>query len=283
MAESASSDQGLQAASDRIRETAKWLTVSLGAVGALLLAGTQLSSVGELVVGSDRFWVAVTGGVLAGLGTVTVLIAAVLVATTPVMNLTRLRSTPAPVGTDAARTDEFLLMGYDGVSSLAADYEKAIAARKKAIDGFTGTATDADTAAQTRAAAIDGTVARLVLVSSHTNLNQRWRTALWPICLGGLVAAVGVVLFVWAANPPDAAKASAVSPGVLREATTGELTLTAAGQDALRESAGCDLDRPVAVLLVGSTDAGADVVLAEEGCQPVRALITETWGAVLAD
>ena len=278
MAETATSDQGLQAASDRIRETAKWLTVSLGAVGALLLAGTQLSSIGEIVVGSERFWVAVAGGVLAGTGTATVLVATVLVASTPVMNLTRLTSARPPVGTEDARRDEFLLMGYPDVGSLAQEYKAAIAARKAAIEAFSGTSTPADSAA--RILPWSGAVA--AAWTSVTSLSQRWRAAVWPICIGGLAAAIGVVLFVWAANPPDAAKASTVTPGILQTVTHGELTLTATGRAALEESAGCNLDGLVAVLLLDSTATGADVVIDEDGCRPVRALITETWGSVLA-
>jgi hypothetical protein len=279
--DSTAGDHGLQAASDRIRETAKWLTVSLGAVGALLLAGTQLSSVGELTVGSQRFAVAVAGGVLAAIGTVCILLANVLVATTPVMSLTKLKGRRPPAGTKDARTDQFLLRGYSDVAALATAYDSAINARKAAIEGYDGgEPTPAEQAAQVRAAAVDGIVTRLVLVSSHMNLSHRWRVAIWPICIGAVVAAIGVVLFVWAANPPDGAKASPLTPGVLTDAEPAVLTLTPTGRAAMGESLACELDDPIDVLVIGSTDAGTDILVIEDGCRQVRAIITEAWGAV---
>ena len=39
----------------RIRETAKWLTVSLGSIGALLIGGIQLTGLGKLESDSSRF------------------------------------------------------------------------------------------------------------------------------------------------------------------------------------------------------------------------------------
>ena len=65
----------LDEANNRIREAAKWLVASAAAVGAAMLAGSQLSRIGELEVGLPvtvehaRLWVALVG---AGLGLVAV-------------------------------------------------------------------------------------------------------------------------------------------------------------------------------------------------------------------
>jgi len=54
-------------ANDRIRGAAKWLIASSAAVGAALIAGSQLSSVGKLEIGlpttvaSARLWIAAAG------------------------------------------------------------------------------------------------------------------------------------------------------------------------------------------------------------------------------
>lgn len=279
MADDAANDNGLKAASDRIRETAKWLTVTLGAVGALLLAGTQLSNIGEIEVGSQRFFIAMLGGAVAAAGTIAVLIASVLVATTPVMSLTRLTSTPIPDGAENALDDQYLRMGYADVSSLAEDYARALQDRKAAIEQH-GAVAPESRAAHAKAATIDGIVTRLVLVSSHMNLARRWRNAMWPICIGAIVAGVGVVLFVWAANPPDDAKASTNSPGMLKNAKAAVLVLNETGQNALREATGCDVDGRLQVLTLDATSGGADVVIIEPGCKTVRAVITDTWGSV---
>jgi hypothetical protein len=60
----------------QIRDAAKWLVGSFAAVGAALIAGSQLSSIGKLPacapssVGCARLWVAVLGAVLALVGVV---------------------------------------------------------------------------------------------------------------------------------------------------------------------------------------------------------------------
>jgi len=64
---------GLQGAADRIRETAKWLTVSLAAVGGVLVAGSQLSDIGALEPGTDRFTAAIVGAAIAAFGSTVVL------------------------------------------------------------------------------------------------------------------------------------------------------------------------------------------------------------------
>jgi hypothetical protein len=44
---------------DPIRAAAKWLVASLAAIGGVVIAGTQFSSVGELEPWSDRWWTAI--------------------------------------------------------------------------------------------------------------------------------------------------------------------------------------------------------------------------------
>lgn len=66
MAESSSESDGFQRGVDRLRETAKWMITLFAGVGAVLGAGTQLSSIGRLDAGdwaSDhRLPVAIVAG-----------------------------------------------------------------------------------------------------------------------------------------------------------------------------------------------------------------------------
>ena len=48
-----------------LRETAKWLTTAFAALGTAMLAGTQLSKIGQLGLADLRLWVAVAAGTLA--------------------------------------------------------------------------------------------------------------------------------------------------------------------------------------------------------------------------
>jgi hypothetical protein len=56
----------LAAAQDLVRSAAKWFIGGLGAIGAVLIAGSQLSSVGALRAGSTRLYLAIAG-VIVGL------------------------------------------------------------------------------------------------------------------------------------------------------------------------------------------------------------------------
>jgi hypothetical protein len=56
----------LTAARDLVRSAAKWFIAGLGAIGAVLVAGSQLSSVGGLSPGSPRLYLAIAG-VIVGL------------------------------------------------------------------------------------------------------------------------------------------------------------------------------------------------------------------------
>lgn len=69
--------------------------------------------------------------------TVCILLANVLVATTPVMSLTKLRGQRPPAGTKDARTDQFLLRGSSDVAALATAYDSAINARRPRLNGMT--------------------------------------------------------------------------------------------------------------------------------------------------
>src|ERR1700722_3018849 len=90
----ADTSAGVQNAADRIRQTAKWLTISLATLGGVLIAGTQLSDIGKLQQSSSRFIVAVSGGGIAAAAAVTILAFAIWVATTPAVSLTQLATKP---------------------------------------------------------------------------------------------------------------------------------------------------------------------------------------------
>src|SRR5690349_18272447 len=67
----------------RIRETAKWLTVSLAGLGAVLVTGSQLSDLGSLEPWGTRFWAAVVGAGVAAVGSAAILAITIWVATSP--------------------------------------------------------------------------------------------------------------------------------------------------------------------------------------------------------
>src|SRR5215470_8787333 len=127
----ADASAGIHGAADRIRETAKWLTVSLATLGGVLIAGSQLSDIGKLQPSSSRFAVAVIGGGLAAVAAVTILALAIWVATTPAVSLKMLATQP-PAGLQDTLTDPRFLDGMSTVTELDGAYLEALKARNDA-------------------------------------------------------------------------------------------------------------------------------------------------------
>lgn len=278
-----SSAGSLGAAGDRIRETAKWLTVSLAAIAGILLAGTQLSSFGKLPAGSDRFWVAIIGIALGAIGTGLILGFSVWVATARGQSLAELaqdddlgQSSQEHASWPRVRAlkDEVLLQGFADVHALKEDYLEALRAYRAP------TRTDSDVTAVRQ---LSGVVQNVLTVAVYLRLVFRWRLASVFIALGAAVAGAGVVGFVWAANPPPAAAASMVTPGFLDKAEPKTLVLTQQGAAALKKdigSAACAVTTTVEVDVLASTDSGADVLVDQPGCPKARFIVTSFWGHI---
>src|SRR5262245_58968890 len=86
MADAKAGETYPQRGSDVIRETAKWLAVALGSVGAALIAGMQLTDLRNLpipTIFTENRLIAAGIGVVLGLGGVGLAIRAIAAALTP--------------------------------------------------------------------------------------------------------------------------------------------------------------------------------------------------------
>ena len=277
----------LGAARGRIRETAKWLSVSVGAVAGVLVAGLQLSSIGSLALWSGRFWCAIVGASLAVAGAGFVLSRTIDTMAAPALALHELTSKKPPEGVGPALADRALRGDHDDVSALQEAYMAAISARDQAFrnhygkpdDRALGTAADV---ADAQAVVLSETVGSLLDVASYQALAHRWRAARRAVIGGAALAAVGIGAFAWATNPPEGAAGTAVEPAVLTEPQPGTLRLSSAGQEALADALGaaCLADGPLEALVLGTTGAGPDVLVESEGCDPVRFVLVPAWGTV---
>lgn len=278
---------GLQGAADRIRETAKWLTVSLAALGGVLVAGSQLSDIGELESGSNRFWMTIGGGGVAAVGAVVILVAASSVMTTSSVSLESVAQ-KTPAGTDDVVTDATLLSGHNDVNALKDEYVAAVKDRKDAQAAHLANPSipelrTAAEAADARAVTVSDTAHELLKVVSYEHLAHRWRVAELWIVVGGVLAGVGIGIFAWGANPPADAVASAATPNVLSAPTAKKLTLTSEGMESLQEALGesCNTKQPIDVLVLAKTDAGPDVLVDQAaGCKRIRFILGTAWGTV---
>jgi hypothetical protein len=276
----------LDAASERIRETAKWLTISLAALGGVLVAGSQLSDIGALQLWSDRFWTAVVGAAIAAIGSGIILVATINTAAAPAVSLKELATDP-PKGAKDAITDETLLDNRTDVKALKDEYVEAIEDRERKYAAHLAELSNEDrrekfVTANARVVALHSIAKNLVDVSSYRELARLWRLARITIVAGGAIAALGVGVFAWAANPPAKVIASTAEPAVLAAPEQSTISLTQQGREALGTQLGkdCPVTTPITVLKLGSADAGSDVLVQHTGCTSLRFILVPAWGAV---
>lgn len=188
----------LAAGRDLIRSAAKWFITGLGAIGAVLVAGSQVSSLGALAPGSWRLWIAALG-VICGL-------AAVLVAMWSVVDILAGRlwtwddvvaacRDPQPEGTDrtARRRNSAVRKWIDANPSVLGGYDCV-----QGID-TTYTAAEPDEAG---IADLADLMSAITDKAATVDLDARWLRLRRTIAAGVAVGAAGVVVFAWAANPP---------------------------------------------------------------------------------
>jgi hypothetical protein len=206
---SASQTSPLDIANGRIREAAKWLVASAAAVGAAMLAGSQLSSIGELDIGwptsveHARFWVALLGAV-AGLGAVVYAIWTAVQIMLPklvlISELAQAWDTEtgplAPVVRQFKRNTKYL-QGFDTPAEV-------IEARQDLIAKQHDPKTDENTKATLpgRIGRLDERIMAIEDTAVHEALKAAFSQTLRKLLASTTVAAVGIVAFAWAANPP---------------------------------------------------------------------------------
>jgi hypothetical protein len=201
----------LDRANNRIRDAAKWLVASAAAVGAALIAGSQLSTIGKLEVGwptsveGARLWVAVAGAVLGLVGVVWAIWSAVQVLLpqhVPVAALANAWDAPrhplAPVATFFQENDKYL-QGFDTPAAIITARDEHVAELATLPAG--------DPGAPPLHAAIgdlDQRITAIEAMANHEALKAMFRRTLRKLLAATAVAAFGIVAFAWAANPPAA-------------------------------------------------------------------------------
>lgn len=189
---------GLAESRELVRGAAKWFVAGLGAIGVVLVAGSQLSSIGSLSVHTARFYVALAG--------VTLGLLAILWAMWRVVDVLsprqwafedlvaewdaagdgaapRGRPDHAPVGR-YFRAHKLFLGGYESPRAIQDLWEVSPAGRA----GFDDLVDLMDDLLD-KAATID--------------LQHRFRRLRFQIAMGVLLGAAGILGFAWAANPGD--------------------------------------------------------------------------------
>lgn len=273
----------LAQASDRIRESAKWLIASFAAVGAVLAAGLQLAGIGELEGG--RLALALVGLAAAIVGISLAIRAAGSVVTESFISMKWLAAQDSDHAAKAGvEGDIGLLVGFETVKALKDAYDDAIAERKRALrtyydePGDSTKRTKADVA-QKWVRALDQSQVQVIERASFNRLSASYKDAGRVIIAGAVFAAFGIAAFAWAANPPEVKAVPVVIPAATKVVVSIDEEDRADLQELLGES--CDLSKVdgVAVEATGETYRVASI--ATYDCKPALFTVSPDMGDVL--
>jgi hypothetical protein len=253
---------GARAAVNRYRDLAKYLIGVFAAVAGLLLAGTQLTSVGMLSWDRDKARViAAAIGLIVALGAVVRVIALALRVLQPI---------------------EISASDVEGDPSLKAYLES----RPTALGGagtlarvreMANSSLLSDDERAQWAGVLDDALATAALKRARDAFDGAWHGML----VAGVLGAAGIVAFAWAANPP---KNSSASPVVNSQPMLVSVHLTHDGMAALRPPLGTECDESMlrALVIGGSQDAPDIVTLPEHACRSIRLVLSSELGLVLS-
>ncbi|MDG4821535.1 pentapeptide repeat-containing protein [Asanoa sp. WMMD1127] len=193
-------------ANQRVRDAAKWLIASAAAVGATLIAGSQLSNIGLLPFGwptsvaNARLWLAVLGAVLGLAAVVFAIWSAVRILLPRYVLIGDLvtawvdRRHPLWPVVAFFQAHPKYLQGFATPAELVERRTATIATYERGGD--------ATVEAEIRD--LDARIVAIEDMATHEALNDAFRAALRRMVGAVSVAALGIVLFAWASNPPPA-------------------------------------------------------------------------------
>jgi hypothetical protein len=252
---------GVQAAIDRYRDLAKYLITIFAGVGAVLIAGTQLASIGDLSFDDEPGRViAVIVGLILAIAAIAGVVALALKVLRPV------EMTLEEVIADAELRPELerrtWLLG--GANSL-----------EEVRDNLQTTALSNEDR-ESWSAVADEIVGYAAYLKARETFDSTW----WPLLIAGVVGVIGITAFTWGANPPEdeAGKANVIEPAPVAV----QISLTSEGQEALADALGgkrC-AERPIEALAIGGSATKPKVVTLQSGtCKAAQFVLAPEWGA----
>lgn len=269
-----------QVATGELQATAKWLITTFAAIGGILIAGTQLSSIGGLELKSDnpRLWATVLGGLVA-LGCIGLIIGAV----TKVLvgghvtasNIGKIPNSPVNLN------DPLLLGGYGTPTELIEAFQRVVAERDQARQNQNNPAAQAaaQAAAEDREDRNDDIrrlnpiITRTLSAAYYNSVSKNFKDAKNRMYLFGAIGAVGILAFVWGANEPDA------PPGTSAfQVPVGAVVRLGDEDQALRaDSVGAEcVKSPIGVVVLGVKDNAYDtVVIPTDQCKTARLTVIQ--------
>lgn len=252
---------GAQAAIDRYRDIAKYLITIFAGVGALLIAGTQLSSLGKLSWEDTPDRVAGAGlGLLLALGSV------------------------AWVVREALKILRPIELSLDDVVA-DADLRAHMDARPGTLGGAPSVTALRDLRAgpllDDRSEEWNAVAAAVVGQAAHRRAQDQFDGAWRSMLVAALIGSLAIACFAWAVNPPK----SATAPATVQPAPAAvSIDLTDDGREALDEAIGEECaDEPVQALSVGGAEGAPRVVtLPTTACKAAQFVLSPEWGSAVS-
>ena len=209
---STDSDQRAKAIADAnalLTGSAKWLITALGAIGAVLVAGSQLSSLGSLPVG-PRFTAAIVGLGVGLLGVLWAILTVLATIAPPRYTISELAEEWAAAGATAAVLDQNAAStaGAAGawkryrhpVVDWLARHPEHLAGQDSPGQLLEHWTRSEATGAEDRAAAL-GAINDMTQLANYLRARSRFVRMRLPVAVAIMVAAAGISVFAWAANP----------------------------------------------------------------------------------
>jgi hypothetical protein len=282
------STDSTKAGIERLRETAKWLIGAYAAVGTVLIAGLQLTSLGK-IEDETRLWIAI-GTAFVALVAVTVAIWKVTDVLGPVKVAKADLDPDSPAGKMAKDTPSLLKGQALDLASLQTRYEVALNDYQVRRDKARGDPTAVPEAEQAYklVLAVTDPLAEMRNIALFEKLKQRFDEAKRWLGATAVLTAACVIAFAWAANPSEESQATAKAqehgPTI---ATPSLVTLSVDPRrlslKALRAQLGarCNLARVHAVIVGGTTAEPEVLTLPKQHCRDVRFVVSEDIGVAL--
>jgi hypothetical protein len=172
---------------DHIRETAKWIVGIFGGIGGVLIASTSLSNVGQLPLDDPRLWVAGAAG-LVGLATIGCIVGfALRVMITEPTDLNSLIEEEGKPEHEQSADLKFIKRHPELLPNECRTIQEL---RDKYF------ATDGDVQRE-----YEFSIFQLMATVRYHNVYRRFKIARTVMFVCAFIAAIAIVILLWAANP----------------------------------------------------------------------------------
>lgn len=264
-------------AASTLRAALKWSVGAFAAVAALMLGTSPLTGIGGLTVGDARLWVALACAFVALAATSALVVGAVLVLTPVDVDLHTIpHAVRRTIEASSATLAALDLRTIDELEATWSARQHPPAPGEPHRPGKVVTATQARTEviADRDPARLAAAVTEVTAYAAWLILARRWHRFRWSAALLAVLTGTAIVVYSWAANPPDSGEHPIATTAVLpSQPAAAVVVLGDDDRSAFAPVLGLEcVDGPVDVIVLSIDDAPAYDLLVEpdDACPLVR-------------